>query len=198
MTPAGLSKWKIRKWFPEAGSGKNAAGPPDLEADFSGENDLRELRGSEDVHFQKQIGEGSPQVATSRDMVAQFEPAADGPSWTKRVTWSFIKIMKLLGRSAHILNAAVTPRCWRDRLSSQIRVPAPRRAARFSIKLRTSSMRLAEWPRLKPRTVAAANSSTLLLDPRGSQGNGLMETVRCNGPLHLFWESAALAGRLDC
>src|SRR6202790_375487 len=50
-----------------------------LEAEFSGENDLRELRGSEDVHFEKQIGEGSPQVATSRDMVAQFEP---GGGWS--------------------------------------------------------------------------------------------------------------------
>jgi lipopolysaccharide export system protein LptA len=45
-----------------------------LEADFSGDNDLRELRGSEDVRFEKQVGEGSPQVATARDMVAQFEP----------------------------------------------------------------------------------------------------------------------------
>jgi lipopolysaccharide export system protein LptA len=50
-----------------------------LEADFSGENDLRELRGSEDIHFEKQIGEGSPQIATSRDMVAQFEP---GGGWS--------------------------------------------------------------------------------------------------------------------
>lgn len=50
-----------------------------LEADFSGENVLRELRGSEDVHFEKQVGEGSPQIATSRDMVAQFEP---GGGWS--------------------------------------------------------------------------------------------------------------------
>src|SRR5580704_3651154 len=111
--------------------------------------------------------------------------AVDGPSWTKRVTWSFIKIMKLLGRSAHILNAAVTPRCWRDRLSSQIRVPAPRRAARFSIKLRTSSMRLGEWPRLKLRTAVAVNLSILLLDQRGSQGNGLMEIAQLAGPFIL-------------
>jgi lipopolysaccharide export system protein LptA len=45
-----------------------------LEADFSGQNDLRELRGSEGTEFRRQIGEASPQTTTSNDMVVQFAP----------------------------------------------------------------------------------------------------------------------------
>src|SRR6266566_4377854 len=46
-----------------------------LEADFTGQNDLRELRGSEGVQFERQIGEASPQTTSSRQMVAQFAPS---------------------------------------------------------------------------------------------------------------------------
>jgi len=46
-----------------------------LEADFTGPNDLRELRGSEGVQFERQIGEASPQTTSSRQMVAQFAPS---------------------------------------------------------------------------------------------------------------------------
>jgi lipopolysaccharide export system protein LptA len=80
LTPAGTLEMQDKETL----SGKSVQermrlAAQHLEADFSGENDLRELRGSEDVHFEKQIGEGSPQVATSRDMVAQFEP---GGGWS--------------------------------------------------------------------------------------------------------------------
>jgi lipopolysaccharide export system protein LptA len=50
-----------------------------LEADFTGQNDLRELRGSESVQFERQIGEASPQTTTSREMIAQFVP---GGGWS--------------------------------------------------------------------------------------------------------------------
>ena len=50
-----------------------------LEADFTGENDLRELRGSEGVQFERQIGEASAQTTTSKEMLAQFEP---GGGWS--------------------------------------------------------------------------------------------------------------------
>ena len=45
-----------------------------LQADFSGQNDLRELRGSEDVQFERKIGEAPPQTTTSKEMVAEFAP----------------------------------------------------------------------------------------------------------------------------
>ena len=50
-----------------------------LEADFDGQNDLRELRGADGIEFQRQIGEASPQTTTSQQMVAQFEP---GGGWS--------------------------------------------------------------------------------------------------------------------
>ena len=50
-----------------------------LEADFTGENDLRELRGSEGVQFERRIGEASAQTTTSKEMLAQFEP---GGGWS--------------------------------------------------------------------------------------------------------------------
>jgi lipopolysaccharide export system protein LptA/lipopolysaccharide export system protein LptC len=50
-----------------------------LEADFTGQNDLRELRGSEGVHFERQIGKASPQTTISQEMVAQFAP---GGGWS--------------------------------------------------------------------------------------------------------------------
>ena len=50
-----------------------------LEADFTGENDLRELRGSEGVQFERQIGEASAQTTASKEMVAQFAP---GGGWS--------------------------------------------------------------------------------------------------------------------
>ena len=50
-----------------------------LEADFSGQNDLRELRGSEGVQFERRIGEAPPQTTTSKEMVAQF---AAGGGWS--------------------------------------------------------------------------------------------------------------------
>lgn len=50
-----------------------------LEADFTGDNDLRELRGSDDVHFERQMGEALPQTTISKEMVAQFEP---GGGWS--------------------------------------------------------------------------------------------------------------------
>lgn len=43
-----------------------------LEADFTGQNDLKELRGSQGVQFERQIGEGSAQTTTSQEMIAQF------------------------------------------------------------------------------------------------------------------------------
>ena len=49
-----------------------------LEADFSDKNDLRELRGYDGVHFERQIGVSAPQTATSKEMVARFEP---GGGW---------------------------------------------------------------------------------------------------------------------
>jgi lipopolysaccharide export system protein LptA len=50
-----------------------------LEADFSGENDLRELRGSESVQLERQIEGTSPQRTTSKEMLAQFAP---GGGWS--------------------------------------------------------------------------------------------------------------------
>jgi lipopolysaccharide export system protein LptA len=50
-----------------------------LEADFTGQNDLRELRGSEGVHFERQIGKASPQTTISQEMVARFAP---GGGWS--------------------------------------------------------------------------------------------------------------------
>jgi lipopolysaccharide export system protein LptA len=50
-----------------------------LEADFTGQNDLKELRGSQGVQFERQIGEASPQTTTSREMIAQFVP---GGRWS--------------------------------------------------------------------------------------------------------------------
>src|SRR3984893_11641129 len=50
-----------------------------LEADFAGENDLRELRGSEGVQFERRIGEASAQTTTSKEMLAQFAP---GGGWS--------------------------------------------------------------------------------------------------------------------
>ena len=46
-----------------------------LEADFTGQNDLKELRGSEGVQFERQVGEASAQITTSREMIAQFAPS---------------------------------------------------------------------------------------------------------------------------
>jgi lipopolysaccharide export system protein LptA len=48
-----------------------------LEADFNGQNDLRELRASEDVQFERQIGDAATQVSKSRDMVAEFDSGGD-------------------------------------------------------------------------------------------------------------------------
>jgi lipopolysaccharide export system protein LptA len=45
-----------------------------LEADFTGQNELKELRGSEGVQFERHVGEASAQVTTSREMIAQFAP----------------------------------------------------------------------------------------------------------------------------
>jgi lipopolysaccharide export system protein LptA len=45
-----------------------------LEADFSGENELRQLHGSENVQFERRIGEAPLQATTSKEMVAQFSP----------------------------------------------------------------------------------------------------------------------------
>src|SRR5438445_534326 len=45
-----------------------------LEADFTGQNDLRELRGSEGIQFERQIGEASLQTTTSKEMVVRFAP----------------------------------------------------------------------------------------------------------------------------
>jgi len=45
-----------------------------LEADFSGANELRELRGSDNVQFERQIGEAPLQTTASKQMVAQFAP----------------------------------------------------------------------------------------------------------------------------
>ncbi len=50
-----------------------------LEADFSDQNDLRELRGFDGVHFERQIGVSAPQTTTSKEMVARFEP---GGGWS--------------------------------------------------------------------------------------------------------------------
>ena len=50
-----------------------------LEADFTGQNDLKELRGSKGVQFERQIGEGSLQTTTSQEMIAQFTP---GGGWS--------------------------------------------------------------------------------------------------------------------
>ena len=50
-----------------------------LEADFTGQNDLRELRGSAGVQFERQMGEASPQTTISQEMVAQF---AAGGGWS--------------------------------------------------------------------------------------------------------------------
>ena len=45
-----------------------------LEADFSGQNQLRELRGSDNVQFERKIGEAPVQTTTSKEMVAEFAP----------------------------------------------------------------------------------------------------------------------------
>jgi lipopolysaccharide export system protein LptA len=50
-----------------------------LEADFSGSNDLKELRGSDGVQFERQIGEAPAQNSSSREMVAHFAP---GGGWS--------------------------------------------------------------------------------------------------------------------
>jgi lipopolysaccharide export system protein LptA len=50
-----------------------------LEADFTGQNNLRELRGSESVQFERQLGKASPQTTTSREMIAEFVP---GGGWS--------------------------------------------------------------------------------------------------------------------
>src|SRR5437588_918274 len=50
-----------------------------LEADFTGENDLKELRGSQGVRFERQMGAGSLQTTTSQEMIAQF---AAGGGWS--------------------------------------------------------------------------------------------------------------------
>lgn len=50
-----------------------------LEADFSGENDLRELRGSDNVQLERQIEGASPQTTASKEMIAQFAP---GGGWS--------------------------------------------------------------------------------------------------------------------
>ncbi len=50
-----------------------------LEADFNGSNELRELRGSDGVQFERQIGEAPAQTTSSREMVARFAP---GGAWS--------------------------------------------------------------------------------------------------------------------
>ena len=50
-----------------------------LEADFTGQNELEELRGSQGVQFERQIGEGAAQTTTSQEMIAQF---AAGGGWS--------------------------------------------------------------------------------------------------------------------
>ncbi|HZP34586.1 MAG TPA: LPS export ABC transporter periplasmic protein LptC [Candidatus Acidoferrales bacterium] len=50
-----------------------------FEADFSGVNELRELRGVGSTRFERQIGQASPQTTTSKEMVAQFDP---GGGWS--------------------------------------------------------------------------------------------------------------------
>jgi lipopolysaccharide export system protein LptA len=50
-----------------------------LEADFSEGNELRELRGSDGVQFERQIGEAPTQSTTSREMIAHFAP---GGGWS--------------------------------------------------------------------------------------------------------------------
>jgi lipopolysaccharide export system protein LptA len=50
-----------------------------LEAEFSGQNELRELRGSEGVQFERRIAAAPPQTTTSNEMVAQF---AAGGGWS--------------------------------------------------------------------------------------------------------------------
>lgn len=46
-----------------------------FEADFSGQNELRELRGTGGVRFERRIGEELPRTTTSDDMVAHFAPS---------------------------------------------------------------------------------------------------------------------------
>ena len=50
-----------------------------MEAEFSDNNDLQELHGSDGVHFQRQIGASAPQTTTSQEMVAHFAP---GGGWS--------------------------------------------------------------------------------------------------------------------
>jgi hypothetical protein len=88
-----------------------------LEADFNGGNDLRDLRGSGSVHLERQMEGASTQTTNSREMVAQFEPAADGRLWTRQATFSCIKILKLPRPSERILNGAVIRRCSRGQWS---------------------------------------------------------------------------------
>lgn len=50
-----------------------------LEADFTGQNDLKELRGSGGVQLERRVGEASPQTTASQEMIAQFVP---GGGWS--------------------------------------------------------------------------------------------------------------------
>ena len=50
-----------------------------LEADFTGQNDLKEVRGSQGVKFERQIGAGALQTTTSQEMIVQF---AAGGGWS--------------------------------------------------------------------------------------------------------------------
>src|SRR5581483_4009784 len=45
---------------------------------FNNQNELQELRGSDGVRFERQIGASAPQTTTSKEMVARFEP---GGGW---------------------------------------------------------------------------------------------------------------------
>ncbi len=45
-----------------------------LEAEFTGKNDLRELHGSDGVHFERQMGASALQTTTSQEMIARFAP----------------------------------------------------------------------------------------------------------------------------
>jgi len=50
-----------------------------LEANFSDQNELHDLQGSDGVHFERRIGASAPQTSTSREMLARFEP---GGAWS--------------------------------------------------------------------------------------------------------------------
>jgi lipopolysaccharide export system protein LptA len=48
-----------------------------FEAEFTGNNDLRELDAEDGVHFERQIGTLPPQTTTSQQMVTRFEPGGE-------------------------------------------------------------------------------------------------------------------------